>query len=65
MGHSRNASRIKNKTSDPRQIAILDKANYARERFERYYARMRRNFAQMERERKRIARLQRQADKLD
>jgi hypothetical protein len=53
------------KTTDPRKVALLDKIHQARECFERYYSRMKRAFTRMEKERQRIARLQRQLDKLD
>lgn len=52
------------KTADPRLIALADQEQQAREAFERWYGRMRRAVAAMEKARHRIVRLQRLQRKL-
>jgi hypothetical protein len=53
------------KTTDPRRIALEDKADRARADFERWYVRCKRAFTAMEKARQRLIRLQRQLAHLD
>ena len=53
------------KTTDPRRIALEDKADRARADFEPWYVRCKRAFTAMEKARQRLARLQRQLAQLE
>jgi hypothetical protein len=53
------------KTTDPKRLSLLHKADKARADFEKWYARMRRAFNAMEKARLKLVRLQRQLDRTD
>jgi hypothetical protein len=55
---------VPRKITDPRKVRLLDKIAKGREAFERSYARMKRAFGRCEKARQRLARLQRQLDRL-
>jgi hypothetical protein len=51
------------KTTDPKRLALLDKADKARADYEKWYARMRRAFNRCEKSRLKLTRLQRLLDR--
>jgi hypothetical protein len=53
------------KTTDPRVIALKDKQEQARATFARWYARLRRAVAAMEKQRRLLARLERRIRNLE